>query len=110
MFRRDGGCVPALLRAPGLCRDRFGAAVSRHDLHAMTVEHVQEGYGRTGKRATSDPAHCLTGCWGHTVQRWELAHKYLLRLYLAEVNVPGVPARIAAQRALDRWEKEEAGG
>lgn len=97
VLRRDGGCVAALMGAPGACRDGYGRSVDRH--HAdMTLEHVQEGYGMMGKRAPSDPAHLVALCRFHGVQSWELANKDLLREYIAEVTT-GVPATTAAQRA-----------
>lgn len=52
----------------------------------MTLDHVQGGYGRMGKRAPSDPAHLVTLCWGaHLLTHWATSHRPALRDYLAGV-------------------------
>lgn len=107
VYARDGGCVGPLLGAPGICRGRFGQPVSQTDWAQMTFEHVQDGgTGSMGLRATHDPQHGLTLCPGHGIQRWELGHKPLLRLYLKWVQT--FPAIEAARRALLEFAADQA--
>ena len=83
---RDGGCVAAILDLEHICRDLWGNAHDRHDLWLMTLDHVQEGYGRMGVRAPSDLAHLVTLCWGaHLLTHWATSHRPELRTYLAGV-------------------------
>ena len=84
LLTRDGGCLaPRLDATAGLCRDRWGRPVAWNAEHALTVEHVHPGYGLMGIRAPSALGSCVLLCAGHGVQSWELAHKGLLRDYLA---------------------------
>lgn len=54
VLTRDGGCV-----AP-----RLGG--SYHDCGGRVgLEHVQDGGGRMGRRAKSDPGHLVSLCEGH---------------------------------------------
>lgn len=55
VLTRDGGCMAP--RLGGSEMDCFGR---------NRLEHVQDGYGRMGRRAASDPAHLVTLCEGHT--------------------------------------------
>ena len=55
VLERDRGCVAP--RLGGTSMDCFGRS---------RLEHVQDGYGRMGRRAPSDPAHLVTLCSGHT--------------------------------------------
>jgi hypothetical protein len=51
------------------------------------IDHIQEGYGRMGKRAPSDLAHMVAVCRFHHVDSgWATSHRPLLREYLAKVN------------------------
>ncbi len=52
---RDAGCIAP--RLGGTTMDCFGR---------NRLEHVQDGGGRMGRRAPSDPAHLVTLCEGHT--------------------------------------------
>ena len=71
VMERDGGCRARYLDPKaGPCEGR------------LTLDHVQDGYGRMGRRAPSDPAHLVVLCLRHGVQGWELSHKPLLREYL----------------------------
>ena len=106
VIKRDGGCVAALLNAEDVCRDRWRTAISRHDQSGLTLDHVHEGYGMAGKRAKSDPDHLVTLCWGHGVQRWELANKDRLRRYIVHVQ-SGMRAVDAARQVL-REDREAA--
>lgn len=54
VLTRDGGCMAPRLGGSFMdCAGRNG------------LEHVQDSYGRMGRRAPSDPAHLLTLCDGH---------------------------------------------
>ena len=86
---RDGECIPALLGAPGGCRDQWGSPIPLRGRYApshLQVMHVKE-QPRLGVRAPSDPAHCVLGCdfhhdgWG--TSRAGLAE---LRAYLREAT------------------------
>jgi hypothetical protein len=87
VLRRDGGCVAAILNPRHVCRDQWGRLHGPHVLDAMTLDHVQEGYGRMGLRAPSDPAHLVTLCAGaHLLTGWATSHRPELRDYLARVE------------------------
>lgn len=82
VFKRDGGCVaPALGGSHADCSGR------------NRLEHVQDGYGRAGRRAASDPAHLVTLCEGHTepgmkagyVWCTDRKNRAAMRLYLSQV-------------------------
>ena len=86
VLRRDGGCVAAILDPMHFCRDQWGRPISTVDIGRMTLDHVQEGYGRMGVRAPSNPAHLVTLCWGaHLLTHWATSHRPALRDYLARV-------------------------
>jgi len=83
---RDGRCVAATLDPRHFCRGRWGDFHATNALGLMTLDHVQEGYGRMGVRAPSDPAHLVTLCWGaHLLTHWATSHRPELREYLAKV-------------------------
>jgi hypothetical protein len=83
---RDRRCVASVLEPGHWCRDRWGRDHRTDDLDKMTLDHVQEGYGRMGVRAPSDPAHLVTLCWGaHLLTHWATSHRPALRDYLAGV-------------------------
>ena len=87
VLRRDGRCMAAILDSSHLCVDRWGHAQLSTWLDLMTLDHVQEGYGRMGVRAPSDPAHLVTLCWGaHLLTHWATSHRPELRAYLAGVT------------------------
>jgi len=62
------------LRLLGICRGR------------LTLDHVQDGGGRMGKRAPSDMAHLVTLCEHHHLDGWATSHRPELRAYLEAVN------------------------
>ena len=83
---RDGGCVASILDPTHLCQDEWGWRIGPDYLDGMTLDHVQEIYGRMGVRAPSDPAHLVTLCWGaHLLTHWATSHRPELREYLARV-------------------------
>lgn len=51
-------------------------------LGPLTLDHVQDQYGRMGKRAPSDYFHLATLCWHHHLNGWATAHRPVLRTYL----------------------------
>lgn len=52
-----------------------------------TLDHIQDGYGRMGKRAPSDAAHLVSLCENHHLWTgWATAHRPELRAYLASVE------------------------
>jgi hypothetical protein len=92
VIARDEGCVGFGLGADP-CAGR------------LTLDHVQDGYGRMGKRAPSDMAHLVTLCWHHHLDGWATSHRPELRAYLlgfpgahdAHVDpCPGCPPRVLA--------------
>lgn len=86
VLERDGGCVAAIIDPRHVCRDQWGRSHGSFLLTAMTLDHIQEGYGRMGVRAPSDPAHLVTLCWGaHLLTHWATSHRPELRDYLAGV-------------------------
>ena len=72
VFERDWGYVAPQLGAPTPCKGR------------LTLDHVQDGYGRMGKRAQSDMAHLVTLCWSHHLDGWATSHRPELRAYLRD--------------------------
>jgi hypothetical protein len=89
VLSRDGGCVAAALGAPDLCKDVWGNTIRWHDRDRMTLDHVQSGGGRMGKRAPSDEGHLVTLCAHHHLNGWATGHRPLLRAYLAHVAGTG---------------------
>jgi hypothetical protein len=86
---RDRRCVAILLDpGAGFCHDMWGNMRSPYDRKNLTLDHVQEDYGRMGKRAPSDSKHLVTLCWGHHEgpRAWATSHRPLLREYLSQVE------------------------
>ena len=53
----------------------------------VQLDHIQEGYGRMGKRAASTPGTLASVCRHHHLDGWATSHRPLLRSYLA-LSVP----------------------
>lgn len=88
VLRRDGQCVAAIVSPGHVCRDQWGRVHGFLALDKMTLDHVQEGYGRMGVRAPSDREHLVTLCWGaHLLAHWATSHRPELREYLASFPV-----------------------
>ena len=88
VLRRDGRCVAAILDPRHICRGQWGYFHAVDALDEMTLDHVQEGYGRMGVRAPSDREHLVTLCWGaHLLTSWATSHRPELREYLARFPV-----------------------
>ncbi|HTR71896.1 MAG TPA: hypothetical protein VMH41_16930 [Mycobacteriales bacterium] len=62
VMRRDRECVAAKLGFDHVCRTRFGVPHAPFAVDVLTIEHVHEGYGMAGKRATSDLGHMVALC------------------------------------------------
>lgn len=87
VLHRDGQCVAALLDPTHACRDTWGWPHSPARLDLLTLDHIQDGYGRMGKRAPSDPAHLVSLCAGaHLGSRWATSNRPALRWYLEEAE------------------------
>lgn len=92
VFARDQGCVAP--RLGGSFMDCWGR---------NRIEHVQDGYGRMGRRAPSDMAHLVTVCQGHSEDGvkggycWatDRANRAAMREYLQGVN--DADRRLSAQ-------------
>ena len=75
VLERDGfDCVEPLVWGTLDCAGR------------LTLDHVQDGGGRMGKRAPSDMAHLVTLCEHHHLDGWATSHRPELRAYLEAVN------------------------
>ena len=90
VLNRDKRCV-ALLVDPdaGPCREGGWTSPMRspYDMDNLTLDHVQEGYGRMAKRAPSDKRHLVTLCrYHHLNSPWATSHRPGLREYLDKVN------------------------
>jgi hypothetical protein len=88
VFERDRlrCAAPSIDAMAGECRNRFGDLVLSDDRDSLTIDHVQDGYGRMGLRATSDLAHCVVICWGHHLNGWATSHRPELRAYIQRAN------------------------
>jgi hypothetical protein len=84
VFNRDRGCVAVELGEwASTCHGRLG------------LEHVQDGGGRMGRRAKSDPAHLVALCEGHRepgmkagyVWCTDRKNREAMRAYLARVAI-----------------------
>lgn len=83
---RDRACV-LWLRDPGhACRDRWGMPHAPDDRKKLSIEHVHDGYGTTGKRAPSDMAHCMALCGGANVGVPSKVEREWMRDYLRRVE------------------------
>jgi hypothetical protein len=72
VLERDGGCVARRLDSlADWCEGR------------VQLDHVQEGYGRMGKRASSRLDTLASVCAHHHLDGWATANRPLLRQYLA---------------------------
>lgn len=89
VLKRDAGCVAPRLGGSFMdCAGRDG------------LEHVQDSYGRMGRRAASDAAHLVTLCDGHRepgmragrVWCTDKANRQAMRDYLIAVNAEGASA------------------
>ena len=87
VLRRDRQCV-AVIIDPRIdqCQRRFGQPCQPTDPLALTLDHVQEGYGRMGKRAPSTASNLVSLCWHHHLDGWATSHRPELRAYLARVG------------------------
>lgn len=82
--RIAGGCVAAFMDPTHGCRNRWGDP-QRPDAE-LTLDHVQDRYGRMGKRAPSDPQHLVSLCWYAHLGGWATSHKDPIRWYIDKAN------------------------
>lgn len=87
VFARDKGCVAPRLGARDPCRGMWGNPITLTRDADLTLDHIQDWYGRMGRRAVSDAAHLVCLCWGHHLAGWATSHRAELRAYLAEKEV-----------------------
>lgn len=88
-LRFAGGCVAAFLAPEHRCADAWSNPHTPDFARRLTLDHVQSGYGRTGKRAASDRAHLVTLCYRAHLGGWATSHRPLLREYLERVQREG---------------------
>jgi hypothetical protein len=88
-LRFAGGCVARFLDPTHKCADRWGQSHRPDDEYVLTLDHVQESYGRMGKRAPSDKAHLVTLCYHAHLLGWATRNRPLLREYLTRANDAG---------------------
>ena len=84
-LRVAGGCVAAFLDLSHGCRDQWGTPFPPENV-PLTLDHVQDGGGRMGKRARSDREHLVSLCYHAHLNGWATSHRPLLRLYLHGAN------------------------
>lgn len=79
-----GGCVAAKYDPEHECRDQWGYPHRPDDLAKLTLDHVNEGYGRMGQRAPSDPSHLISSCFSAHLGGWTTRkdHRALIRWLL----------------------------
>jgi hypothetical protein len=83
---RDGRCIALVLDPEaGFCKDQWGNVISPFAINKMTLDHIQEGYGRMGVRAPSRMDTLITVCPFHHLHGWATSHRPLLREYLDRV-------------------------
>jgi len=83
--RLAGGCVAAFLDGTHGCRDRWGFPWPPESV-PLTLDHVQDGYGRMGKRAPSDREHLVSLCWHAHLNGWATSNRDALRWYIERAN------------------------
>lgn len=79
--RYAGGCVAAYLDPSHGCRNEWGTPFPPESV-PLTLDHVQEGYGRMGKRAPSDKGHLVSLCYYAHLNGWATSNRDALRWYL----------------------------
>jgi hypothetical protein len=86
VLERDGRCIRSRMDTGHECRDTWGNPHDSRRLDLLQLDHVQEGYGRMGKRAPSDPAHLVSLCAASHLGGWATANRPALRAYLAALS------------------------
>lgn len=85
ILRRDRECVLSKIEPWHICRDEWGRIHYAGDLAKLTIEHVKSE-PRLGKRAPSDPAHCLALCHAANVGVPNKSQRAAFRAYLAAIQ------------------------
>lgn len=88
VLARDRECVRFKLDHGHGCRDVWSIPHAPSRLDLLTLDHVQDGYGRMGRRAKSDAAHLVSLCAASHLGGWATSHRPELRAYLAAVEDP----------------------
>lgn len=88
VLRRDGSCLMAQFDPRHVCRDRWSVPHAAWAVNMLTIEHVHDGYGMTGRRAASDMAHCVALCWSANVGMPSSEARTFFREYLKRVAGP----------------------
>lgn len=85
VLTRDRECVQAKLDPRHACLDIWGNPHASTNLERLSLDHVQEGYGRMGKRAPSTMGTLVSLCGRSHLGGWATSHRPELRAYLASV-------------------------
>ncbi len=87
VFRRDARETGMTVGSPvPLCVAPLLGATDRC-AGPTQLDHIQDGYGRMGRRAPSDLAHLVAVCRRHHIDTgWATSHRSDLRAYLERVN------------------------
>ncbi len=80
---RDRMCTRARMDPEHACRDTWGNPHAATDLEKLQLDHVQEGYGRMGRRAASSMETLVSLCADAHLNGWATSHRPELRAYLA---------------------------
>ena len=86
VLRRDGQCLLAKMDDRHICRDTWGQPHLSTRTHLLSLEHVQDGYGRMGQRAPSDMSHLVALCHWANVNVPSKEQRAAFREYLERVN------------------------
>lgn len=81
---RDGECVEHKRNPRHACHDVWGNLHGPHALERLTVEHVKPELAM-GKRAPSEPEHCIALCWQVNSQPPSKEQREWYREYLADL-------------------------
>lgn len=84
VFTRDRRCFMVRLDSDHICRDQWGYPHASGDLSKLTIEHVKDR-PMMGRRAPSDPAHCVALCWSANVGVPSKVTREAMRTYLRAV-------------------------
>lgn len=75
-----------------MCRDKWGEpayqGTGEYRVRSLTLDHVNENYGRMGKAAPGDEQRLVTVCYHHHLNGWATGHRPELRSYIAKFYQP----------------------
>lgn len=81
VLRRDRVCFVHRFDSAHVCRDQWGQP--QHPSANLTVDHVNDGGGKMGKRAPDDARHLVAMCAGANIAGPSRAIRQAEREYLA---------------------------